>query len=112
MIVTTTAPYTTEEIEKLQEQFGTYIKTVIDMKQKICSAGCDRHFDSEQILLQNGSRQADVWGGGVDLETKVIDYNSFINIRPMDNNQSNEIQDGTIRDTYKKFTEYFFHAVL
>ena len=112
MIVTTTAPYTTEEIKKLQEQFGTYIKTVIDIKQKICSAGCDRHFDSEQVLLQNGSHQSDVWGGGIDLETKIIDYNSFINIRPIDNNQSNEIQDGTIRDAYKKFTEYFFQIVL
>ncbi len=112
MIVTTTAPYTREEIEKLKEQFGTYIKTVIDMKQKICSAGCDRHFDSEQVLLESGSLQSDVWGGGVDLETKIIDYNSFINIRPADNNLSNEIQDGAIRDTYKKFTEYFFQIVL
>lgn len=112
MIITTTAPYAREEIEKLKEQFGTYIKTVIDMKQKICSAGCDRHFDSEQVLLESGSLQSDVWGGGVDLETKIIDCNSFINIRPADNNLSNEIQDGAIRDAYKKFTEYFFQAVL
>ncbi len=112
MIVTTTAPYTREEIEKLKEQFGTYIKTVIDIKQKICSAGCDRHFDSEQILLQSGSHQVDVWGGGIDLETKIIDFNSFINIRLSDNNHSNEIQDSTIRDEYKKLTEYFFQTVL
>lgn len=71
MIVTKSKPYTKEEIIHLKEQFDTYIKTVIDVEKKICSAGMDRHFEGEKILLDQYSKQSDIWGGGVDLETKM-----------------------------------------
>ena len=112
MIITKSIPFTKEEIEVLKKQFDTYIKTVIDVEKKICSAGCDRHFESEEALLGQGSNQSDIWGGGVDLEAKITDFNSFINIRPKDNNTSNEIQDAKIRDKYKKLTEFFFKEAL
>src|SRR3989304_3264728 len=108
MIITKASPYTKIEILKLKVLFDPYIKTVIDIRTKMCSAGCDRHFESEQILLKDGSRQTDIWGGGIDLATKIIDFNSFINIRPNDNNESNEIQDEKIRKKYKKLSEFFF----
>lgn len=111
MIITKSTPFTKEEIVQLREQFEIYIKTVIDIDKKICSAGCDRHFDSEKILLEKGSEQSHVWGGGLDLETKVIDFNSFINIRPTDNNTSNEIQSDTIRNQYEELTKYFFQEL-
>ncbi len=111
MVITKSEPFTKEEIEKLKEQFIIYIKTVIDINKKVCSAGCDRHFDSEQILLSDGSSQADLWGGGIDLETKEIDFNSFINIRPKDGNTSNEIQDKEIRKIFEDLTKYFFKEV-
>ncbi len=112
MIITKEQPYTFEEIEKLKEQFDVYIKTVIDIKRKICSAGSDRHFESEEILLKEGSKQEDLWGGGIDLETKTIDFNSFINIRPTHNNTSNEIQNETIRKKYEEITKFFFAEIL
>lgn len=108
MIITKSEPFTKLEIEKLRELFDTYIKTVIDIDKKICSAGPDRHFESEKILLDSGSKQKDVWGGGIDLNSMEIDFNSFINIRPNDNNNSNEIQSEEIRKIYKELTEYFF----
>lgn len=112
MIVTKTKPFTKEEIEKLKEVFEVYIKTVIDVRKKICSAGMDRHFEGEQILLKQGSNQSDIWGGGVDLETKEIDFNSFINIRPGDKNTSNEIQSPKLRKEYKQLTRHFFKEIL
>jgi hypothetical protein len=112
MILTKSEPFTLAEITELKVQFDVYIKTVIDVTKKVCSAGMDRHFEGEQILLQQGSSQKDLWGGGLDLETKEIDYNSFINIRPRDNNTKNEIQSEEIKAKYKELTEYFFKAVL
>ncbi len=112
MIITKTEPYTKDEIEQLREQFDVYIKTVIDIDKKICSAGCDRHFESEKILLDQGSGQNNIWGGGVDLETKVIDHNSMINIRPRQNNNSNEIQDSDLRQKYEELTKYFFQEII
>lgn len=112
MIITKSEPFTLEEIETVKEQFDVYIKTVIDLEKKICSAGADRHFESEAQLLEQGSKQSDVWGGGIDLETKTIDFNSFINIRPAHNNTSNEIQDQQTREQYETLTKYFFKEIL
>ncbi len=112
MLITKSLPFTIDEIERLKEQFDTYIKTVIDINRKICSAGMDRHFEGEEILIKDGSKQTDIWGGGIDLEAQIIDFNSFINIRSLDNNTSNEIQDGSIRKQYEELTKYFFQKVI
>ena len=112
VIITKGEPFTKEEIKRVSENFDVYIKTVIDVERKICSAGADRHFESEEILLKQGSKQADLWGGGIDLETKTVDFNSFINIRPNDNNTSNEIQDPEIRKEYEELTKFFFQEIL
>lgn len=112
MIITKSEPFTQEEIEKLKEVFDIYIKTVIDIDKKVCSAGMDRHFEGESILMEQGSKQSDIWGGGIDAETKVIDFNSFINIRPNDNNTSNQIQNPEIRKVYEELTKFFFKEVL
>ena len=111
VIITKAEPYTKDEIEKLQEVFDSYIKTVIDVKKKICSAGADRHFQSEEILLSQGSNQADLWGGGIDIESKKVDCNSFINIRPAQNNTTNEIIDQELRKIYEDLTKYFFSVI-
>lgn len=112
MIITKSEPFTTREIKQLKELFDVYIKTVIDVEKKICSAGCDRHFESEKILQDQGSKQSSIWGGGIDTESKTIDFNSFINIRPKDNNTSNEIQNQNIRKQFEEITKYFFNEIL
>ena len=112
MIITKIEPFTLEEIELLKAEFEVYIKTVIDLENKVCSAGMNRHFEGEQLLLQQGSKQKNIWGGGIDLETLEIDYNSFINIRPRDNNPKNEIQSEKIKAEYNKLTKYFFQNIL
>jgi len=112
MIITRSEPFSLEEIEKLKEKFDVYIKTVIDIEKKVCSSGMNRHFEGEQLLLKQKSKQKNLWGGGIDLETKEIDFNSFINIRPNDNNTKNEIQSEEIKKQYKKLTEYFFKNIL
>jgi hypothetical protein len=111
MIISTTTPYTSTQIVQLKEQFDIYIKTVIDIEKKICVAGMDRHFEGEQLLLEQGSKQSDLWGGGIDVSDQTIDFNSFINIRPNDGNTSNEIQDLKIRKTYEGLTKYFFKEI-
>lgn len=108
MIFTKTEPFTDEEIVKLREMFDPYVKTVIDIEKKICSAGMARHFEGEKLLLEQGSKQFNIWGGGIDISSSVIDFNSFINIRPQDNNPSNEILSNDARKRYEELTRYFF----
>ena len=111
MIITQSNPFTAVQITQLREQFDSYIKTVIDIKKKVCSAGMDRHFEGEQILLKQGSQQSEIWGGGLDVNSKTIDFNSFINIRPHDNNPSNDIISLDIRAKYEELTKYFFPPI-
>lgn len=112
MIITKSESFSKVEIKKLSEQFDVYIKTVIDVEKKVCCAGIDRHFEGEEILLKQGSKQSNLWGGGLDLETKTIDYNSFINIRPNDGNISNEIQDPETRSEFEDLMRFFFKEML
>lgn len=87
-----------EEIKKMAEDFGgDYIKVVIDIERKILAGGGEKHVDAKQILLQNGSSQKNLWGGGLDPATNEIDYNSMINLRPGQGNLSRDILSSDIR---------------
>jgi len=112
MIITQSVPFTNSQINQLKEQFDIYIKTVIDVEKSICSAGMDRHFEGESILLKQGSSQHNIWGGGIDLTTKEIDFNSFINLRPNDGNNKNEIQSEAVKKQFLELTKYFFSQIL
>ena len=79
-----------EILSSVAEDLKGYIKVVVDVRRKILSAGGKMHVDGERILLEDGSNQADVWGGGLDLETGEVDFDSVINLRPGQNNASRE----------------------
>ena len=82
--------------QKIAEDLKGYIKVVVDVRRKILAAGGEKHVDGERLLLEDGSRQEDLWGAGLDLETGEIDFDSLINLRPTQN-RSREILDERIR---------------
>lgn len=73
------------------------MKVVVDLKRKILSAGGKLHLDGEKLLLDDGSKQADLWGAGIDFETNEIDFDSMINLRPRQGNSSREVLDQSVR---------------
>lgn len=101
MIITTGKKVTDKEIQEMSKEFGNYIKIVVDVKKGILSGGCQLHVDCEQELLQQGSNQENLWGGGVDLVNKVVEFNSLTNIKPRQDNPSQEILDKTIRQKFE-----------
>ena len=108
MLLIIKAKASEEVISKVAEDLKGYIKVVVDVQRKILSAGGKMHVDGERILLEDGSKQADVWGGGLDLETGEVDFDSVINLRPGQNNASREVLDPGIR----KQMEAIIHALL
>jgi len=92
-----TSKISEEDLKKAAEDLEGYIKVVVDIKQEILTAGGLRHVEGEEILLQNGSRQENLWGGGLDLETGEIDFDSMINIRPHQDNPSREVLSKELR---------------
>ena len=88
---------TSQEIKKVAEDFRGYIKFVIDIKKEILTAGGKMHTDGEKLLLESGCGQQDLWGGGLDLETGEVDFDSMINLRPNQGNPSREVMSVEIR---------------
>lgn len=96
---------TKEQLVEMAKHFDGYIKIVVDVGRGILSGGGDRHFDDEKILLENGSHQSDLWGGGFDIKTQEIDYNSIINLRPNQENPSRDVLSVDIRKKFDKIVE-------
>ena len=105
MLLTINKKATQEEIKKMAEDFDGYIKVVVDLELKILAGGGKRHVEGEQKLLNDGSKQQNLWGGGVDLETKEIDYNSIINLRPRKDNPSRDIMSSEIRKEFDRIVK-------
>lgn len=97
-----------DQLLLIGEQFKNYVKVVIDIEKEILCAGAERHVDEEQELLKNGSVQSNLWGGGIDIETEEIDYNSMINLRPNQDNPSRDILSKEIRTKFDKTINKIF----
>ena len=85
-----------ETLKKIAEDLKGYIKVVVDIRRKILAAGGEKHVDGERLLLEDGSLQEDLLGAGLDLETGELDFDSLINLMPIEN-RSREILDEEIR---------------
>ena len=87
--------------------FEDMVKYVVDVERGVIGLGGDMHSDAEQLLLEDGSRQADLWGAnyypGRGREG-CIEYTSLINIRPAAGNRSMEIQDPVVRERVQALT--------
>ncbi|MCU0291489.1 MAG: DUF5674 family protein [Thermoanaerobaculaceae bacterium] len=101
-IVVLERPISKVELARLvQLYFEDMVKLVVDVEQGIAAVGGEMHADAEQVLLDHGSHQADVWGAnylpgkGCDA---CIEYTSLINIRPSQGNRSMLIMDPAIRE--------------
>ncbi|MEK7617933.1 MAG: DUF5674 family protein [Patescibacteria group bacterium] len=79
-----------------------YVKAVVDVTKELIAYDAGMHFDLEQMLLEQGSRQEDLWG--INLLKNMsgddwIEFDSMINIRPAQNNRSRRVEDENARKT-------------
>lgn len=104
-------PLSKDTIGEIQKTYGDYIKITADIKQRRLFIGCQLHADGEAILLEKGSRQEDVWGGGIHLTQKKIDATAVMNVRPTLNNPSMEILDPARRENFLTLVTEFFQVL-
>ncbi len=105
MIIILTKKATAGQLKKMGYEYGNYIKVVVDIEKKILAGGAAMHYDEEKLLLEYGCKQENLWGGGIDLETGEITYDSMINIRPNQGNNKREIESEEIRNKLKRIVE-------
>lgn len=78
-----------------KNQFGDLVKVVIDVKKGIMAIGGELHADEEALLLQEGSRQEDLWGINIypnKSGDELVEFDSMINIRPSQDNRSRGVE--------------------
>jgi hypothetical protein len=79
--------------------FGDMVKLVVDIDRGVVAVGGELHADAEALLLERGSRQADLWGAnytpGAGPE-HCLELTALINIRPGQGNRSMVVQDPQI----------------
>ena len=93
-------------IDELKEiatnSFGSMVKADVDVTQKTIVIDAELHADIEQFMLENGSRQEDLWGINLHPDKfgtpDFIEYDSMINIRPRQNNRSRYVEDAGLRE--------------
>lgn len=94
-----------ELAETAAGQFGDLVKAVVDVEQEIMAIGGELHADGEAALLEQGSRQNDLWGINLypdKSEEEWIEFDSMINLRPSQDNRSRGVEDHKIREKIKQ----------
>jgi hypothetical protein len=105
-------PITRQELEsRVRAHFSDMVKFVVDLGRGKMAVGGELHADAEEVLLEDGSSQQDLWGAnyypghGAD---GCIEYTSLINIRPSRGNRSMEVEDEAVRTRVRELT---FHLL-
>ena len=82
------------------ERFGNLVKAVVDTEREILAVEAELHSDLEALLLEDGSKQKDLWGINLYPEMQgeeFVEFDSVINLRPSAGNKSRGVEDPAVR---------------
>lgn len=90
-----------EELRQMAPRmFGNLVKAVVDIEKGIMAVDAEMHADEEQMLLENGSQQKDLWGINIYPDVKDenwIEFDSMVNLRPSQENRTRGVDNEEIR---------------
>jgi hypothetical protein len=92
---------TVNELDEMAAaMFGDLVKAVVDLRREVMALDAELHADEEAFLMEQGSRQADLWG--INLYPALqgderVEFDSMINLRPSQGNRSRGIEDPALR---------------
>lgn len=100
-------PITILELKKIaEERFGDLVKAAIDIRQGIMAVGGGFHSDEQVFLIEKyGSKGEDTWGINFypdKAKDEMIEFDSVINLKPLQNNRSRDIENPEIKEKIKK----------
>lgn len=87
-----------------ESQFGDMVKAVVDVARGVMAIGGELHADEEAALIDDGSRQEDLWGINLypgEQGSAWIEFDSMINVRPAQGNRSRDVQDEGLRSAIR-----------
>lgn len=96
---------TGQQVQEMLQVIGAYIKLAVDVRRGILAGGGVLHADCEAALLEDGSRQDDVWGADWNPVAQQVSFEALINIRTRQHNPSLDILDPAIRERVTEITQ-------
>jgi len=95
--------------EMAENMFVNLVKAVVDIEKEIMAVNAELHSDEEQILLENGSTQNNLWGINLYPEKfgtdNFVEFDSMINLRPSQNNRTRGVDDPRVQDLIKNIVD-------
>jgi hypothetical protein len=91
-----------------KEQFGDFVKAVVDIGHGVMAVGGELHADEEALLLERGAVQRNLWGVNLYPDrppAEWIEFDSMINVRPSQGNRSRGVDDPAMRETISAVVE-------
>ena len=79
---------TPKQMEEMLLAHKYFIKLAVDVRERMIAGGGAMHADCEAMLLREGCEQDDIWGADWVPDLNEVEYRSFINIRPGQQNMS------------------------
>jgi hypothetical protein len=83
-------------MSEMLQSLGSYVKLAVDVRRQVLAGGGELHADCEQVLLEDGSRQEDIWGADWLPFSQEVQFEALINIRPRQDNPSMIILDPAV----------------
>ena len=80
--------------------FGNLVKAVVDMEKEAMAIDGELHADEQALLLEQGSKQQNIWGINLYPDKTgddFVEFDSVINIRPLQKNRSRGVENEEIR---------------
>ncbi|MFO7951575.1 MAG: DUF5674 family protein [Bacillota bacterium] len=101
---------TSQELKEMStNMFDGLVKAVVDIEREVMVVDAEMHADQEDYLLEDGSEQNNLWGINIypDLEgtENWIEFDSMINLRPLQNNRSRDVESPEIREKIQAIVE-------
>lgn len=100
---------TLEEIKQIADAtFGDMAKAVVDIERHVMAVGGELHADAEALLLDQGSKQSNLWGINLypdQPKDQWIEFDSMINIRPQQGNRSRDVENAAIRQSIRSLVQ-------
>ena len=91
-----TKTLTRGELKQILELFGNMVKAVVYIDRELVAVDAELHSDLEALLLEDGSKQKNLWGINLYPEMQgddFIEFDSMINMRPSQGNRSRGVDD-------------------
>jgi len=99
-------------ISEMLQSLGSYVKLAVDVRREVLAGGGELHADCEQVLLEDGGRQEDIWGADWLPFSQEVQFEALINIRPRQDNFSMTIQNPVIRERVETIVRRLLEGVM